>query len=179
MHKAFLGTLAAAAVALSGCVFPPGEHIGAEGGFVENATGMSLFLYSLGDDGDLVRGLQVPPHEPVAFEGGCVGGPLFAKESDDGPVIDTWEGELCTGDHWSIPGGGVVENMTDRTIGVRAAEPDGETFYSITIGPGGTGSLRAPCAHPPITVGADNISDFVAPRQEPLCVGDVWVIEGP
>ena len=179
VHRSLLGTLLATVVVASGCSLPPGEDIGADGGFVENATGETLFLYSPGEDGGLFRGLQIPPHEQVRMEGPCVGAPLIAKHSDDGPVIDSRQDELCTGDHWSIPQGGLVENHTSRTIRVRTKEPDSGTFYAINIGAGRTGSLRAPCADPPLTVGADTVSDFVPPRREPLCVGDVWVIEEP
>ena len=48
---------------------------------------------------------------------------------------------------------------------------------SIRIGAGGTGSLRAPCADPPITADGDRFE--APPRQESLCLGVVWVIEGP
>ena len=70
-----------------------------------------------------------------------------------------------------------MKNRTTRTIIVQAVEPGGGTSYAIRIEAGGTGSLRAPCADPPITAVSDRFE--APPRQESLCVGDVWVIEEP
>lgn len=61
---------------------------------------------------------------------------------------------------------------------MRASEPESEGSYTIRLGEGGTGTLRAPCADPPIVAIASNETDpIVPPRQEPLCSGDIWVIE--
>lgn len=163
----------AAVVLVSGCdVFFPVDHFD-EGGLIYNATDEDVFIYAAMDDGEEIRlgGIQAGTSGSVPDP--CQDRALTARHRDDGPIVDTWDvGSFCVGDYWSIPGGARIENRSGRTQTVRALDPGSDSFYTIRIEDGGVGTLRAPCADPPITAGAD-----VPPRDEPLCAGDTWVIE--
>ena len=123
----------------------------------------------------LIRLEGAPPGAMQTLNGPCQSGPLVAKYTDSGPVVDAWEGKFCFGDYWTIPSGGLIKNAANDPIAVRS----GSTTHTVVIGPGRTGSLEAPCADPPIIVGTDADEELVPPRLEPFCVGDVWVIEEP
>lgn len=148
-----------------------------EGGAIYNDTDETVFIYADMAGGGEIRLVGANPATTVAVPDPCLHAALYAKHSDDWPVVDTWEGGLCRGDYWSIPKGGLVENRTSRTIGVQAVEPGTGTSYAIRIEAGGTGSLCAPCADPPITADGDRFE--APPRQESVCLGDMWVIEEP
>lgn len=165
------------ALVASGCqLFMPDVDLD-QGGAMYNATDATIFIYAEMAGGGEIRLGGVISGTTGSVPDPCQKYPLIARHTDDGPIIDTWGEGFCAGDYWSIPKGGLIENRTGRAIAVRALEPGIDSSYSIRIGVGRTGSLRAPCADPPITAGADFFE--ASPRQEPLCVGDVWVIEEP
>ena len=144
-----------------------------QGGLIDNnGSDAAVLIFSEQAGGDAVRVGGVGANSVEGLDGPCVMGLLSAKHSEDGPVLDTWEGGLCAGDYWTVPKGGLIQNNTDKTIAVKASGTHG-----IPVGAGGTGSLGAECAEAPITAASES---FEAPtRLEPLCVGDVLVIEEP
>ena len=167
--------LATFSLSLGACQWPwASETDPDEGGVYHNTTTRDVFIY-LDSDSGLSRLEGAPPDAMQTLNGPCQSGPLVAKHTDSGPVIDAWEGKFCFGDYWTIPSGGLIKNAANDPIAVRS----GSTTHTVVIGPGGTGSLEAPCADPPIIVETDADEELVPPRLEPLCVGDVWVIEEP
>jgi len=162
---------------VSGCQFLFGDDDPDQGGLIYNATDESVFIYAEMAGGDEIRLGGVQSGTTGSVPDPCQDRPLVARNSDDGPVVDSWDAGFCRGDYWSIPHGGFVENNSGRSIVVRGFEPGTDSSYSIKIEAGRTGSLRAPCADPPITAGGDLFE--APPREERLCFGEVWVIEEP
>ena len=166
-------SLATVVFSATGCDRLLGDDDPDQGGLIDNSgNSEAVLIFAEQADGDPVQVGGASAHSVGSIDGPCATGRLSAKHSENGPVVDQWEGGMCAGDYWTIPKGGLIENRTDEVIAVKASGTHG-----IRVGAGRIGSLGAVCADPPITAIGDSFE--APPLQEPLCVGDVWVIEEP
>jgi hypothetical protein len=176
MGGAWLIVLLALVVVAAGCVDPFRLPADPNGPTIRNTTDQHVFLWYFGDDGEEH---QLRPGVPANYFGSFSGvecllyGPPFLARSEDGELVDTWDyGDLCEGDYWMIPHGGVIINQADLSI--LAGSPSTDGMSDVEIAPGRRGTLPGPCADPPIKV-IDGVG-ATATRDEPLCEGDTWVI---
>lgn len=100
-----VGQLLLAVVLVAGCELFNSDRILGETIVLRNETTDSIEVFTVSDGVEWTLATIEPGQgytiSAAQFTDGCLSGPFVAR-SDDGSVVATNEGELCSGDTWEV-----------------------------------------------------------------------------